>query len=534
MTALELSAHYVTLPEGQVRIWRTGRGPDLVVLAGLTRAASTTAEIVAGACPGWRVTAIELPGIGGSSEHGAGTLEELTDTAEAVIAACGITACVLAAFELAGAIAAPLAKRQGTFIRKALVIGADRAASWARAGCAPPPLAPRQDGTHLAALWSFIRDRHLLEPADPTQPAAQGDPLPTAEELDATVTAAGVQPERFAALWAVLSQGIGATRNDRDLAQVETIDALTPFVAGLSLPPNGAGLPPTAPARNRIWCQYVPTPRGRMHIRRAGSKGRPVLVIPTGGGSSAQFAPVVLGLAGGSNGCGRQALSVDYLGNGLSDKLERAVTIGELAEDMLALIDALGFEEVDVWGSHTGALVGLELAVRHPERVGRAVLEGPVFIAPDFQSDLLAKYFPPIRPDPWGLHLGLVWNWRRDMFMYWPWYRVERSATRRLGVPSAQELHKYAIGILESGSHYDRAYRSAFAYDTRSRLALLKRPALICAGPNDMLVNCLAEAGQLNVPGVEIRHTPTTVWWPDPEPDAARETLAIYREFLDR
>jgi pimeloyl-ACP methyl ester carboxylesterase len=279
-----------------------------------------------------------------------------------------------------------------------------------------------------------------------------------------------------------------------------------------------------------IWHDYVQTKRGRMHLRRAGGPGgRPTLVIPTGGGSSAQFAPVVSGLAGDGE---RQVFAVDYLGNGLSDKPEREVTIGTLAEDMAALAEALGFDEIDVWGSHTGALVGLELAVRRPSLVRRAVLEGPVFISPDFQHDLLSHYFPPIRADKWGMHLQLVWNWRRDMFMYWPWYRVERSAARQLGVPTAEELHKYAIGILESGPTYDLAYRSAFSYHTADRMVRLTKPALVCAGPNDMLVSGLKDAERLAVPVVEARLTPTTIWWPDPDPRLAAETLAMYRDYL--
>jgi hypothetical protein len=160
------------------------------------------------------------------------------------------------------------------------------------------------------------------------------------------------------------------------------------------------------------------------------------------------------------------------------------------------------------------------------------VLEGPVFISADFQHDLLSHYFPVIAPDKWGLHLPLLWNWRRDMFMYWPWYRVAREAARKLGVPSSEQLHTYAIGILESGTHYDQAYRSAFTYDTRARLPHLTRPALICAGPNDMLIDGLAEARGMNQPGVDILVTPTTVWWPDPEPDAAARTVAIYDDYL--
>lgn len=294
------------------------------------------------------------------------------------------------------------------------------------------------------------------------------------------------------------------------------------------LPVSNVALPKTTALPGKaIWHETVQTRRGLVHLRRSGGEGSPLLVIPTGGGSSAQFEPVVTGLAEG-----RQIFSVDYFGNGLSEKLDRDVTIAMLADDMAALIEAMGFDRVDVWGSHTGSLVGLELAVRRPDLVRKAVLEGPVFIDPAFQSDLLDNYFPRIVPDKWGLHLQLVWHWRRDMFMYWPWYRVDRAVARDLGVPGAEDLHLYAVGILESGPTYDQAYRSAFKYDTASRLPLLKRPALICAGPNDMLVNGVEESEKLKVPGVSTTLTPTTVWWPAPEQEAAAATLALYDEYL--
>jgi pimeloyl-ACP methyl ester carboxylesterase len=294
--------------------------------------------------------------------------------------------------------------------------------------------------------------------------------------------------------------------------------------------PAARALPRTsAPVDGRMWADEIETQRGRMHLRRAGGAGPPILVIPTGGGSSSQFAPVVRGLAEG-----RQAFSVDYLGNGLSAKPARErVAIADLADDMAALLEAMGLTRIDVWGSHTGAVVGLELALRHPHLVRRLVMEGPVYVAPDFQVDLLANYFPRFEPDTWGRHLLSVWNWRRDMFLFWPWYRVAREAARRLGLPTPQHLHDYAIGILESGATYDGAYRAAFSYDTRSRLPLLTQPALVTAGPNDMLVNALAETRALALPNVEVRETPTTMWWPDPDPVAAAETLAIYRRFLN-
>ncbi|MFP1631266.1 alpha/beta hydrolase [Zhengella sp. ZM62] len=515
--------HYVTTSAGQIRLWQAGEGENLVVLPGLINAAEGIAGRIARTCPGWRVTVPELPGIGGSSgidpadaQGCVGALAEALGWMTRPVAA-------VAGLDLS----APLAAMLGERLQAVSVIGVatDLAQGWAHAGIVPPDFEPRQDGTHLQALWSFIRDRHLLMAGNPGQPATAGDVLPDAASLAQTFTAAAVRPDRFAALWNLcLSLPLPAAIRTTDMANL--LGQLEP--AGHPVPQDVPD-PATALPDGRIWHEDIPTRRGWMHLRRSGSGGRPVLVIPTGGGSSSQFAPVVRGLARD----GRQAFSVDYMGNGLSGKWSERPTIASLAEDMLALIDAIEIDEIDIWGSHTGALVGLELALLAPERVGRLVMEGPVFISADFQADLLENYFPPIRPDKWGMHIPLVWNWRRDLFMFWPWYRVEREAARQLGVPDAWQLHDYAIGILESGETYDGAYRAAFSYDTRARLPLLTRPALICAGPNDMLKNALDEAGDFSPPGlVEIRETPTTVWWPDPDPEAAEATMDLYRAFL--
>lgn len=517
--------HYITVGSGQLRLWQVGDGPDLVVLAGPGLGAAPLAGRIHAALAGWRVSVLEMPGIGGSASLQFETLEEVAAALAAGIAALGHGDYALAALDMCAAVLpallAPLPARPAMV----LGIGVERARGWAGRELAPPPLEARQDGTHLTALWHFMRDGHLLAPDDPSQPAVEGEPLPTEAELDAGFVAAAVAPRRYAALWRLLA---GAMPSAAGFTEVALVADLAGALADVRLAASGVAVPPTAPlAGDALWFDYVQTPRGRVHVRRAGSGGVPVLVLPTGGGSSQQFAPVVQRLARG-----RQALSIDYFGNGLSDRLDRDVTTDMLAQDAAAVIEVLGFAQVDVWGSHTGALVGLELAVTRPELVRRCVLEGPVFISPDFQTDLLDNYFPAIRPDKWGRHIQLAWHWRRDMFMYWPWYKVDRAAARQLGVPSAEQLHLYAVGILESGWTYDQAYRSAFRYDTARRLPLLERPALICAGPNDMLVNGVAESEALGVAGVRTMLTPTTVWWPDPDADLAEQTYRVYEAYF--
>lgn len=521
--------HYITTSRGQIRIWYTGHGPCLVAIAGLTTGASVLVDELASVCPGWQVVVVEPPGIGGSAHAESDSLEDAGSAIAEALEFVQDRPFTLLASEMSAALVpatlAALRRKPATTV----LIGADRAEAWTAVGTAPPDLGSRDDGTHLNALWSFLRDRRILKPDDATLPTASGQPLPSDQDLSESFVSAVAYPEKFAANWRMYADGLKVIS---DVPGTKRISVARELRSVLGEPDASSGdrlPPPTAdPGGTKIWHQYVDTRSGRAHLRRAGSQGRPILVIPSGGGSSAQFAPVVSGLAET-----RTVIAVDYFGNGLSEKTNRDATIDTLAKEAIDVLDALGLDEVDVWGSHTGACVGLELAINYPKRVRKLVMEAPVIVTPEFRRDLLANYFPDFTPDKFGLHLQHLWNWRRDMFMYWPWYRVDWSTTRKLGVPRAEALQLYVVGILESGPTYSRAYRAGFSYDTRSRLPHLNRPAILSAGPNDMLANALDDAAQLAPEGMlQIRPTPTTMWWPDPDPGAAAETLALYRDFL--
>lgn len=524
--------HYVTTSRGQLRLFAgtaAGSGPTLVVLAGPTRAASCVATDVLELLPGRRVVVVEPPGVGGSARAAGGPVEERAATLVEALAFLDAEPVDLVALDLSAALVPALAAAMTP--RRTVLVDVDAACGWVEHGTAPPIPQPRSDGTHLTAYWSFLRDRRLLRPDAPTLPRTCGAPLPDVADLAASFVAAITRPEAFAAHWhtaaATLPTALDALP---DAARVASLADL-PMVLPAPEPDGGGEVtpPPTAPAPGtELWHQYVDTAIGRMHLRRAGSTGRPVLVLPTGGGSSAQFEPVVRGLAET-----RTVAALDYPGNGLSAPLARVPDVADLAREVLAVADALGWDTFDVWGSHTGACVALEMTVQAPERIGRGVYEGPVMVTEEFREHLLAHYFPDLAPDAFGTHLPRAWNWRRDVFLYWPWYRAEHAAARAIGLPGAEDLQLYAVGILESGATYCGAYRAAFDYDTRARLPHLTRPAIITAGPHDMLANALDDAADLAPYGLlQVVPTPETVWWPDPDPAAAEETMRIYREFL--
>ena len=73
-----------------------------------------------------------------------------------------------------------------------------------------------------------------------------------------------------------------------------------------------------------------------------------------------------------------EVIAVDQRGIGLTDKPQDGYDTGTLADDLVALMDALGHERFAVVGHDTGYVISYALAADHPDRVDRvAVAEIP-------------------------------------------------------------------------------------------------------------------------------------------------------------
>jgi pimeloyl-ACP methyl ester carboxylesterase len=80
-----------------------------------------------------------------------------------------------------------------------------------------------------------------------------------------------------------------------------------------------------------------------------------------------------------------EVIAVDQRGIGLSDKPQDGYDTGTLANDLVALMDALGHERFAVVGHDTGYFIGYALAADHPDRVDRVALAevpGPLGVNP--------------------------------------------------------------------------------------------------------------------------------------------------------
>ena len=96
--------------------------------------------------------------------------------------------------------------------------------------------------------------------------------------------------------------------------------------------------------------------------------GRPLVLLHGGLGNGEMFGPNLDTLS-----AERQVILPDLQGHGRTADIDRPLDIRFMADDIAALIDHLGLDRPDVVGYSLGGGVGMQLAFRHPEKVGRLV-----------------------------------------------------------------------------------------------------------------------------------------------------------------
>ncbi len=65
--------------------------------------------------------------------------------------------------------------------------------------------------------------------------------------------------------------------------------------------------------------------------------------------------------------------ALEFQGHGRTNDIDRPITYQNLADDVAAFMDAVGLEKAGVFGYSMGSAAGLQLAIRHPEKVDQLV-----------------------------------------------------------------------------------------------------------------------------------------------------------------
>jgi 3-oxoadipate enol-lactonase len=171
-------------------------------------------------------------------------------------------------------------------------------------------------------------------------------------------------------------------------------------------------------------------------------------------------------------------IAYDHRGVGASSRLEGSITIEQMAEDALGLLDALEIDSVHIVGISMGGMVAQELALAHPGRVSTLTLgctycggPGSALMAPE-----VARHMRDARRSG-DRELAVRASWEAnispelvdDAEVYAAYSEVSRQRSVAIPVILAQ------IGAID-------------AHDTSARLSELGMPTLVIHGTADQVL----------------------------------------------
>jgi pimeloyl-ACP methyl ester carboxylesterase len=240
---------------------------------------------------------------------------------------------------------------------------------------------------------------------------------------------------------------------------------------------------PAAIAIERGFCRLA---HGDVHYRTAG-RGPVVLALHESPRSSLSLLPVIEALAGE-----HQVIAIDTPGYGLSDALpDDHPDINAFLDVIESVLDAFGIGRAAIYGAHTGASLAVAFAARRPARVTALGLDGLSAFNEAEVEAFRTQYLPPYMPRWDGGHVTALWSRVKDLYTWFPWW--DRTPARRLRSDPANllPLQRSALGFLQSGANYTKAYTLAAGYQPGAALRALTMPVTVMARPDDLIASHL-------------------------------------------
>jgi pimeloyl-ACP methyl ester carboxylesterase len=230
----------------------------------------------------------------------------------------------------------------------------------------------------------------------------------------------------------------------------------------------------------RIDRQFLRISEGQAHLRcieATSDELPPLWLLHASPVSSRVMEPLMCALR--AAGCQQGLVAPDTLGNG--DSVAPAgpqPDIAYFADSVARMLDAAEVERIDIYGAHTGARIACELAIAHPTRVRRVILDGITDYSEELKRLMLEHYAPTVTPDDYGRQFIWAFNFVRDQWLHFPYFL--RDPPHRLNRPmaSAEQLHLAALDVLKALGSYHKPYQAAFQYEVRARLPQIAAPTL--------------------------------------------------------
>ena len=241
---------------------------------------------------------------------------------------------------------------------------------------------------------------------------------------------------------------------------------------------------------------YVDTPDGQVYYLTEGD-GEPLMMLHQGPRSSRMYGKLIPYLSGRY-----RVIAMDMLGYGRSDRLpEKLPTNGVrfLAQNVVHTMDAFGLDRAHLFGLHTGAGIGAEVAAGSSDRLVSVCLFGFPYVADeDERKDYFASReggdiyasFQSYSSSNDGSHLARLWM-RSYSEILRLWLHTANAPSEQLHPMPVRSPHlfmtsdhieflqRWVLDSLEIDKNMGAIYDALFNYDFPSRLPLIQAPTLL-------------------------------------------------------
>ncbi len=215
-------------------------------------------------------------------------------------------------------------------------------------------------------------------------------------------------------------------------------------------------------------------PGGQLHARVCGS-GPPLVLFHASPLSSLFLQDQMVRLESEFTCYG-----IDTPGYGFSDPLPHAPTsLDDYAQAILSALSNADIDNFNLYGTATGAQIGLAMARLAPSRIAKMVLDNCAAFAPEWRAAHEADYFPDLSAQSDGSHWRRAWEIASRQIMAFPWYSDAAEDQLNRPAPPAEIIHALALGFVSARPSYDAAYRLAFNAEDSTSFNGLKVPTTL-------------------------------------------------------
>jgi 3-oxoadipate enol-lactonase len=202
-------------------------------------------------------------------------------------------------------------------------------------------------------------------------------------------------------------------------------------------------------------------------------KGHPLLLISGLNSDSASWAGV----------CGRLAkhfrvIVFDNRGSGRSDTPEKKYSIREMADDAIGLLDRLRIKKCHVIGHSMGGYIAQELAIHHPERVGKLILETTASVSSTRNNMLFNDFLRRFKKD----------HDNEALMRLWAYWSFSSKTFERKNYIETFVRRASAYPYLQSAKGFQGQLDAIASFNSCARIKNIKSRTLIIIGRDDILI----------------------------------------------